>query len=362
MLRSVLLFVPAYAEESLMQFEKAADLDLIHSSALSRTSSMHKSTQAMEDQYKALLMNIAESKSWSDPVTGNPWVPDKSLVLDPVLGVIQNMESELEGQKTLNSEIMGRHTQAIVDCNTARDNALTGPVSQDKSTMQSRRSTHSTCRGNEDKEITDMERDCQSFIGMNRCGHEQNWYAALNDGQGGSGSLQAIISQAEKCRTGIADTKAKAEECDSDQDNFKQAFCNYADSLQTTCDTHKDCYDLNTGNYDTATGTITTLETEQKTIWRMLGRIRCYLDLLFQANGGTPPVQADIENCQNTAITTDTTLTVDYGSKAPRGKCFDAAAVNDEKIDNLPGSTGFYNKELDAYKAHEKLQENSDCR
>lgn len=363
MVRSFLpiLFIPAFAEESLMQFEKAADLDLIHTSVATRTSNMHKSTKAMEDQYKAILLSIVESKSWSDPKTGNPWVPDKALVLDPVDGVITDMEEELEGQRTLNTDIMGRHTQSIVQCNTERDNALNGVVTENKNTMKSDRTSHSTCRGLEDTEISDMESDCATFVGMNRCGHEQNWYAALDAGQGGAGSLAAIISQAEKCRTGIADTSAKAHACDGAQDSFKDSFCAYAQELKETCDTHTSCYDTNTANWDQADGTIKQLETEQKTIYRMLGRIRCYLKLLLgAADGSIPPAQQDIETCQGTSVA-DSILDVVYGAKAPRGKCYDADAVKDERTEDLPGTNNWYNAELKAYEAHGKLQENTGC-
>lgn len=364
MVRSLMpaFIITAAAEDSLMQFEKASDLNFAHSqsAALTRVSNMQKNSQQLEDQYKAMLMNVVSTGSWDDPKTGNPWVPDKALILDPVEKVVQDMVDELDEQKGLNTGIMGRHTDAIIACNTARDAALRGEVTNNKNAMVKDRKEHRECRAAEDAQIKSMEDECTAFDNIEKCGHEQNWYAAIET-DGSAGSLAATISQANACRSGIADTKAQAIACDTSQDEFKGAFCEYASSLTDTCTTHDACYTTNTENWNAANSTIKVLESEQKTVYRMLGRIRCYLKLLFgAADKSIPPSQADISTCEQTAID-DKALNIDYGSVADKGKCYDAPEVVDESVDNLPGGAAWYDKEFSSMTLHNKLQSNSEC-
>jgi len=355
-------FVHTLAEDgSLMQ---AADLDVMHSQGNSMTIRMQQSTRQMEDQYKAILNNVVTSGSWDDPKTGNPWVPNKGLVLDPVNRIIEDMEGELGEQKDLNTNIMGSHTLAVEACNAARDAALTGQVNSLKGSMQGARTAHKTCRGAEDTAIQGMETECKSFDDLSKCDHEQNWFAGWAEGSTGPGTLDAVVKQAQSCKSGIAATSAKAVDCDGKQDAFKGSFCDYASELQETCDTHNDCYNAHTGNWDAASTSILVLEKEQKVIYRVMQRIRCYLNLLFGAeNGSTPPSQADIDTCSATSHEekADADLTIDYGQKAPVGTCYGADAVKDESVDNRPGSPEWSKAELDAYKAHDKLQSNSAC-
>lgn len=343
---------------------QAHELDLMTAQGYSRTTRMQQSTRQMEDQYKAILNNVVTSGSWDDPKTGNPWVPNKAIILDPVQKVIEDMEGELGEQKQLNTNIMGSHTQAIEKCNTDRDAALNGPVFGLKGEMQGARGVHSDCRGAEDSAITSMESQCSKFDKLDKCGHEQNWFAALAEGEQGTGTLDAVVKQAVSCKAGIAATSGKSAECDRTQDVFKEAFCNYASELQDTCDAHNDCYTAQTSNWDAASTSITQLEKEQKVIYRVMQRIRCYLDLLFGAeNGSKPPSQADIEKCQsaNHEAKADADLTIDYGQKAPVGTCYGADAVKDESVDNRPGSAEWSAAELDDMSAHNKLNANSAC-
>lgn len=325
---------------------------------------MQQSTREMEDQYKAILNNVVTSGSWDDPKTGNPWVPNKAIILDPVLKVIEDMEGELGEQKELNTNIMGSHTAAIEKCNTDRDAALNGNVLTLKNTMISSRTDHSDCRGQEDTAITSMETQCKKFDDLQKCGHEQDWFAALSEGESGTGTLDAVVKQAVSCKAGIAATSTKAGECDTKQDGFKGAFCDYASELQDTCDAHNDCYTAQTSNWDAASNSITQLEKEQKIIYRVMQRIRCYLDLLFGAEAGVKvPTQSDIDSCvsQNHEAKADADLTIDYGQKAPVGKCYDADAVKDESVDHRPGSTEWKAAELDGLSEHGKLNANSAC-
>lgn len=351
--------IQTVAEDSLMQFEKASDLDFAHAQGASRTNRMQLNTQAMEDQWKSVLQQVVESGSWNDPKTGNPWVPNKKDMLEPVQDVISDMELELEGQKDLNTYIMGNHSQEIVNCNNVRDAALAGAVTTAKNAMVAARTTHSECRDDEDDAIDKMEQQCKAFDDLKKCGHEQDWFAAYHEGGTGEGTLAAVVGAAVTCKAGIAGTKGVAERCDGDQTDFTTAFCDYKGQLDETCSAHDECYNTQTGNWDQAQKSISQLETEQKTIFRMLGRIRCYLSLLFdKADSVKTPTQADIAACQGSAID-DASLTVDYSSKAPRGQCYDAPAVSDESVTNAPGSDAWYDGEFSSMKTHGKLNPNT---
>lgn len=349
------------AEDSLMQFEKASDLEHVQEHGAERVNKMKQSASAMEDQWRGLVANIAESNSWTNPATGNPWVPDKSLVLDPVKNVIDQMREQLVGQKDLNTWIMGNHTAEIAACNAAREAALTGTVIPLKTAMIAARGAHAGCRGEENTAISAMEAQCKKFDDLSKptCTHEQDWFAGFAEGTEGAGSLKELVANAASCKADIASTTSKAEECDGKQTSFTSAFCEYATELDTTCTTHDDCYTTQTGNWGLANGSIQKLEEEQKTIFRMLGRIECYLNLLFSKADNSVPTQADITTCENTAVT-DTPLDVTYGVQEDRGLCYDDPRVNDESPANKPGSDAWYNKEFDASIAlHSKLNANT---
>lgn len=346
-----------------MQFEKASDLDFSHAQTSSRMSRMLQSGQAMEDQWKGILQQIVDSGSWSNPKTGAPWIPNQDL-LDPVKEVIENMEGELAGQQALNSEIMGNHTAAIVACNSARDAALTGTVATKLQASRTAEDAHSDCRDAEDTKITDMEQKCGVFEGLQKCGHEQDWFAGYEEGDAGPGSLKEAVTAAVACKSTIAAATSQATTCDTAQTTFRDAWCSYASELDTVCSTHESCYDLQKSNWNAASDSITVLQKEQKTIFRMLGRIRCYLEILFRrSQEGTAyvPKQSDIETCQDTAITKDGHLDVNYGSIAERGLCKGADNVKDEPTDNGPGSTTWYDTKFGGMKTHDKLNSNSAC-
>lgn len=342
-----------------MQFEKASDLDFAHAQGASRTNRMQQNTQALENQWKSILQQVVDSASWDNPATGNPWVPNEKDMLEPVDDAISATELELEGQKDLNTYIMGNHSQEIVNCNSVRDAALAGAVTTAKNAMTAARTKHGDCRDEEDDAIDKMEQKCKAFDDLKKCGHEQDWFAAYAENQKGDGTLAAVVSAAATCKSEIAAVKDKAQHSDEDQTDFTTAFCNYKGELDETCSAHDDCYNTQTGNWDQAQKSINQLETEQKTIYRMLGRIRCYLSLLFdKSKNVATPTQADIVNCQNTAISDDV-LTVAYGSKADRGQCYDAPAVSDESVTNAPGSDAWYDGEFATMKTHNKLNPNT---
>lgn len=352
------LVAKSLAEESLMQ---AHELDILSVQGSSRTSRMAASTKQMEDQYKGMLMHVVESGSWDDPATGKPWVPNATGVLEPVRDIIQTMEDELKEQKDVNTFIMGNHTESVVVCNSKLASDLSGTVAPLHSAMSSSRDDHRTCRTQEDSAITSMESVCLRFDNLDKCNHEQNWFAALSEGKSGAGSLQQAIDFAVECKSQIGTTTTRAQACDAAQDKFVGAFCDYKTALDTACQDHQTCYDTNSDNWRMAESTIQKLEEEQKIIYRMLGRIRCYLKLLFRkAEGGSTPVQSDISDCE-AATVTDEPLDITYGAVAARPECYLADGVKDEPVDPSPGDVAWYNKEFSKMTAHGKLNTEATC-
>lgn len=372
---SLAVLVACFAEDSLMQFEKSNEMDLVHSQAFirSRTSGMQKSSQDMENEYKALLKHVVDSGSWADPVTGSPFVPNASY-LTPIETVVREMEEELEGQKDFNTEIMGNHTSDIIQCNSDRDALLRGTVTTLKGEMKEARITHSQCRVAENRTITTMENHCTAFDDVKKCvlGKDYAWFAAIeeNPEKGGTDTLKDTIQLANQCRTGIRSTSDKAQECDGDQDDFKSKYCLYQSTLTETCSNHTTCFNTATGNWNLAESSIKKLEEEQKSIYRMLRRIRCYLKLLMGASDGSiPPAQLDLDKCAAVERITDAPLDVSYGSKAEVGKCMGDSAeeyndlVKDELVIDSPGDESWYNREFvnKGMDTHTKLQENLEC-
>lgn len=360
MVRSLVtsMVVLAAAEDSLMQFEKASDFGDVHGS--SKTSRMQATTEAMEDQWKGLLVKIVNSGSLNDPATGNPWMPSKSLILDPVETAVGEMEQQLKDEKGLNSDIMKNHADNIRACIAARDTALDGEVKGLKQTMQSARGTHSTCRTAEDGAITTMEANCGHFEGLQKCGFEQDWFAQYSET--GTGGLADVVDAAVTCKANIATTSGKAAECDADQSAFAGAACSYGQRVREVCATYDTCYGKQTSNWDQASTSIQKLEAEQKIIYRMLGRIRCFLNVLYdKVNNGEVPTQADIDACVGATVT-DEPLDVAYDSKATTP--YDCAgaphpAVADETAQFAagygPGDSSWYSAEFGTMTEHGKL-------
>lgn len=350
--------VLAAAEDSLMQFEKASDFGDVHGS--SRTSRMQATTEAMEDQWKGLLQKIVASKSLNDPATGNPWMPSKTLILDPVEGAVSTMEGELKEQKGLNSQIMKNHADAIRTCISTRDAALDGEVKGLKTTMQSARGTHSTCRTAEDSAITTMEASCGHFEGLQKCGFEQDWFAQYSETN--SGGLKDVVDAAVTCKDDIAATSSKAGECDTAQTIFAGAACSYGNRVREVCLAYDTCYGKQTGNWNQAETSIKKLEEEQKIIYRMLGRIRCFLNVLYEkVNNNEVPTQKDIDDCVDATVT-DEPLDVAYDSIATTP--YDCGsnphpAVQDETAAFAagygPGDAGWYSAEFGLMTEHGKL-------
>lgn len=344
-----------------MQFEKSSGLSVDHG----HISTMQHSAQGVSDAYKHLLESMVKSGSKTDPATGTPWVPSKSI-LEIVRNQFISLEDDLKLQYQTNQHIMGNHTQFVKNCNQDRRDAFSATavgVKALKNTMQQARKDHTTCRYEEDDEIDDMEARCDEFKNSTRCEpggdrSDQNWFASSNMSTyqpSPWNTLRATIDRAKNCREEVLNVTETAQRCDGLQQAFEEAFCKYEKKLTDTCSTHTDCYSQAVSNKNQAEGTISELEREQKLMFRMIQRVHCYLDLLFKAEGaggnGAPemPGQSDITACNeilsnataatysNSDKTTelDSVLTIDYGETEAKDKCYshddnaDDAAVFD---------------------------------
>jgi len=225
----------------LMQSQANTDAALgFEMDASGRVNKMKQTTEAMEVQYKGLLQQIVTAGSLQDPDTGKPFLPNKDF-LDIVVKQFQYLKDELKNENTLNKGILADAHAAVAQCNTDRNTAFAQVLSL-QGTMQSERNVHKTCRLDEDAAITDMETKCNAFDTIqNKCDEDQDWYAKFDEDTE-ENPLKDIVDAATACKGSVDVVTAKADECDDDQDDFKDAYCAYAQELAKVCDTHSLCY------------------------------------------------------------------------------------------------------------------------
>jgi len=332
-----------------------------------RVQKMQENTQQMEDQYRGLLQNIISSGSMSNPETGKPWLPSVEF-LDIVQAQFTALKDELKTEKGQNEEILRQAHQNVVDCNGNRliafDAATTGVLAL-QGLMQGARKTHASCRIGEDGDITDMEAKCKAFDDLSsKCDENQDWYAQYNDktiSTGADNTLGQVVTRATDCKRSVDTVTATAAQCDGDQTAFKTSFCAYQHKLSDVCRTHAACYTDQTRNLDTTNTSVVALEQEQKTIWRMVGKVECYLTALVGA-GASMPTQATITTCSGTPIDDDA-LTIVYRKAVAEDACMDNGALHDDLASptNRPGFQPWFDYEMERLKTHGKLNENVPC-
>jgi len=333
-----------------------------------RVKKMQENTQQMEDQYKALLQNIISSGSMQNPETGKPWLPSQEF-LRVVEQQFTALKDELKNEKAQNENILAQAHQNVVDCNTNRQTAFEASgsgVLALQGAMQKDRGTHSSCRTGEDTDIADMEDKCKQFDDLaSKCDENQDWYAQYNDASivaDASNTLQTVVAKATACKGGVDTVTATAAQCDADQTAFKKSFCDYEKHLSATCATHKSCYKLQTENLATSRASVEALEVEQKTIWRMVGKVECYLEKLENAGINSMPKQSDITACAG-LTPDDSALTITYKDPVPEDNCMENAALRGDLASpkNRPGEKSWFDKEMAGLTAHNKLNDNVAC-
>lgn len=364
-----------------MQFEKSNGL-------LERGTfrAMQKSAEELSGSYKKLLEDIVQSGSLTDPVDGQRKVPT-SDVLTNVRDQFNNLLTALEGEKATNQNILNEHNIRVSACNTAYSEGVT-EYNRLKGLMETARDDHAECRGEEDTAIGTMEINCEEFQQSTRCqptgttnenpSHHE-WFATSNVDTGGgfpnSNSLGTTIARAKTCRTNVIAVTTKAEACDTDQDEFEEAACDAYKKITDVCTTYNACYNPAAAHKLLANESIAGLEEDQKTMWRMVQRIHCFIDILFemetaagtnngQASTLTTAVdwQAKIDICNNKLRSEidDSSISITYEQHEAKHHC--EADIPDA---GHPGQDSwrdeYYTAPGSSLPAHGKLQPIESC-
>lgn len=327
---------------------------------------MKKNTENMEAQYQGLLQKIIKTGSLNDPDTGKPFVPDKT-VLETIQTTFNDLRSQLEGEKDTNQGILTAAKEAVNECNSDRATAFSSSVVPKKDVMVGARGTHSTCRGTEDEQITDMESKCQIFQDKKtKCSENQDWYVQYNEasdlGADEQNDLKDVVDAAVDCKASVGTLKTTALDCDAKQSTFVTTYCTYELDLSTTCATHKKCYDDETKDYAVTKGSVEKLEEEQKTILRMVKKVDCYFNKLIAAQEGSMPKQSDIDFCMNSKPT-DSELDISYVDPDPEDACLNHPDLSGEHAlpTYRPGQGTWYTVEMAGLTAHGKLNADTGC-
>lgn len=352
-----------------MQTQTQSDhiLDALHTGS-GRVKKMQENTQAMESQYKALLQNIVDSGSMNDPATGTPWLPSQNF-FDTVNKQFTTLLDELSSERDENNKLLVTAHDTLKNCNSKMEDDITRIVNNELSTVRSSRATHSDCRGGEDTNIADMETQCAKFDDLaQKCSNEQDWYAAYGDSSVSAtagNSLGEVIDQAEVCKNAVSTTEATANDCDTKQSTFKSNYCHYETRLTQDCDDHKQCYDRELLSLQGTIKSVEDLEKEQKTIYKMVKKVQCYIDRLAAASLTSMPTQADITTCSQLAPSADS-LSITYPDIEPESVCQLNGKLGDDPRDHAnanykPGKSGWYDAEMVGLTAHDKLNSNCEC-
>jgi len=323
----------------------------------------------MESQYKALLQNIVNAQSLTDPATGTPFLPGAEFfrIVEEQFG---SLLGELDDEKAANNGILSTAHDAIKKCNSEMESAVGAIADHQLAATRSNRGTHSDCRQAEDLLITSMETECGKFDSISgKCNEDQDWYAAYSENPTGGTELQNLIDQAEECKVAVTAAEAKADTCDDNQHTFKKAYCDYGKALNQECKDHGDCYARELTSYQGTKKSVEALEIEQKTIYKMVKKVQCYINKLKDAKVGSMPEQKDINDCVGENPTT-TPLDITYPEVESQAECQLNSQLNlgGNPLDGantgyMPGNTGgsWYTAEFvtTGLSAHQKL--NSDC-
>lgn len=373
-----------------MQFEKSSGLNVDHAESLN---AMQQTAREVTEAYRSLLQSMVDAGSGADP---NDYVPTPTI-LSKVRDQFTGLEANLRAQRETNQDIVTGHFEAVQNCNNERATAFHEAMGVQARvlSMQNARDTHSACREQEDTDIGAMEDECGAFETLKgKCEDtqwtDQNWFAAAKTQQG---ALHSIVGKAVECRAKVKKVTDQAAICDGNQEDFEAAFCAYEKKLTETCNEYNRCYTNAASNKVLADASITKLMNEQQTMWNMIQKVHCYLDLLDEVkpSQGTAqfPKQDRINQCNNlqngeyntdksTYTSNDDKIAITFKAAEAREKCgFDRDVEGEKWTANelghadtegewatsmyRPGHQDWYNAELQPYESHGKLKEVTGC-
>jgi hypothetical protein len=376
----------ALASESgvLMQSQSNADGTLamlgmndqfagVMQSGSGRVQKMQKNMQAMEDQYKSLIQDIISSKSLNDPATGTPWIPAQDFLVT-IETQFDTLKKELNNEADDNRGLLADAHAAIAQCNTDRNTAFHAPTTGTlaiQAHMQASRGVHSTCRGTEDAQIADMESKCQAFDALGaKCHDNQDWYAQYNKADitvttpdSPDNTLREVVEKATACKGAVDTVTDTSATCDENQHTFRNDFCAFARNMDSVCNAHTGCYDGQMQNLLVTRKSVHALEVEQKTIFRMIGKVECYLDVLLNADNKMPE-ESDITTCSGATID-DSVLTIVPTDPVAKDQCLQHTdlAGDEGSRTHRPGVGSWYTDEMvtTGLDAHSKLNSDEAC-
>lgn len=331
-------------------------------SAHSRFDKMKQSTKEIEEFYKGLLQNMVSSGSMDDPDTGKPWVPPAG-VLDIVRAQFKLLRDELTKENTDNKGILEEAHEEVAKCNADRLSAWPS-VQSSKSDVNQQRTAHTNCRSDEDLEIDDMERKCALFDQIsNKCDEHQDWYANYEHD---TNALKDVVTKATDCKDAVDTLKVTASDCDEKQAVFQGGFCSYAAHLDVVCGELESCYSTATASLKKTEDAIRALMSEQQAIFKMVGKVSCYLGLLTGAKTNAMPSTIEINKCGSEEIDASSLL-ITFPPVTPRDPCRQDSSVaeasgNFPSVNFCPGEDAWYNAEYTgALLNHDKLTETNDA-
>lgn len=304
--------------------------------------SMKKTARDMEHEYRAILELMVQQ-----PKLGNEYQPPVGMI-DAVEAVFDTIEGQLSSEKDTLQKDIDDANALIKQCNDDKDDAYTrgGGINDRKSASDSKRTQHHTCRTDENRLICSSKVACDAFNTKQAqsCSHEQNWYVKFTSPEvvdHATVSLMNLVNQAGSCRGNLTAEHTKASECDGVQSQFEIAFCQYADRLQKVSDAYDGCYADQTLFRKNIVDAGKILERDNKLIWKMSKKVRCYMDAIKNVEyTNTPPLQKDIDDC--VALDPDTSpLDIAYTEPEPKEPC------DLSTIEHWPGQPGgqWYNDE-----------------
>lgn len=284
--------------------------------------SMKKTAREMEHEYRTILEMMVQQ-----PTLGTEYQPPDSMITD-VEAVFDVIEDQLVSEKTTSQAAIDGANAEIKVCGDNKRDGYTKPhgINDWKAWSDESRGAHTECRVQENSMICTTRTECDKFNGQQQksCEHEQNWYVKVKDPAVTAPSIPALeqlIRQAETCRSKLAAEHEHAAVCDYKQGDFEIAFCRYADRLQKVSDEYNQCYEMKDAFRTKEVKKVEILERDGKLIWKMVKKIRCYIETLKTVEySGKLPLQGEIDTC--TGLDPETSpLDIAYTAAEPYEAC-----------------------------------------
>lgn len=336
---------------------------------MSQLSDLQLTTQRMEAEYKAMAVAIINKEV--DPRTGNPYTEmHDDKVFSTVRSQFELIEDQLKQEKATNQGLINQANHQVALCNKVRNDTFTvgsdnvPSVETLKSAVDAKRLAHSQCRGSENIKINERKDSCGRFVGQALCkAHEEAGYKYFTSGNDTSNSLQhqgvdpnlhtdyvnvpdAILNAVRtgrECRDELKEENKTAYECDQAQDEFELAFCLYGERVISACRNLDQCYKDKTDERAQVGRAILGLQTEQKIVFRMIQKVKCYVDKI--ENNFKTLKDEMIKACEveDYVAVADGNLTLDYTVPENKEDCL--WNTGDVLLPNgLPGDTDHWSK------------------